>query len=351
MISLLGKIEAAREIVESIAIPLGIEKNLRKDASAKMSHYSTKIEGNRLTLKQTKKLLSGENILARDIDKREVMNYYDCLEWIHKISKTKKEIHENDIRKMHGFIQKGIVKGKLRGNYREAQNVIYDSANRKVIYFPPEAKDVPAFMAAFIMWLKREREMHPVIKAGIAHYQLAAIHPFMDGNGRTARALATLVLYMEKYGLKEFYSLEEYYAEDLKGYYAALHACQGNAYYDNPTPDITKWLEYFIKGVTIIFEEIKEKASAVAQKQGDISKKRDIKLLQFIGPREKRILNYFRSHLQLRTKNLCGVFHIKERTARDLLTKWIDMKMIKKQGGGKRDAYYVLSESYRRLID
>ena len=75
-----------------------------------------------------------------------------------------------------------------------------------------------------------------------------------------------------------------------------------------------------------------------------------MELLQKIGPREKRVVVYFRKNLQLRTKNLCALFRIKERAARDLLARWIDQGLIKKQGSGKRDAYYVLSEDYRRLI-
>ncbi len=346
----LGKIEASREIVDNLAMPLTLEGEFRQEASAKMTHYSTKIEGNRLTLKQTNDLLCGKEVIAREIDKREVMNYYNCMEWIINVSRLKEPIHERLIKNMHAIIQKGIVKGKLRGEYREAQNAIYDAKTGKAVYFPPEARDVGPLMKSLINWLNQKSDTPPVLKAGIAHYQLVTIHPFMDGNGRTARALATFLLYREKYDLKQFYSLEEYYAGDLKGYYDTLHQCQGFNYYDNPNPDITEWLDYFVEGGAVVFEEVKEKALSSAQKFFPQRSKKDIELLQAIRPREKRILTYFRSHFQLRTKNLCAIFHIKDRTARDLLTKWIEEGFIKRQGSGKRDAYYVLSEDYRRLI-
>src|SRR3989338_5892731 len=111
-IKVLGKIEASKDIVEELDLPLDLEQAFRKEASVKMSHYSTKIEGNRLTLRQAKKLLEGKEVVAREIDKREVANYYDCLEWIHKASKAK-TIAEKDIKYMHGIIQKGILKGEL----------------------------------------------------------------------------------------------------------------------------------------------------------------------------------------------------------------------------------------------
>ncbi len=75
-----------------------------------------------------------------------------------------------------------------------------------------------------------------------------------------------------------------------------------------------------------------------------------MQLLQTIGPREKRLLSYFRKHAQLRTKNVCTLFHIKDRSARDLILKWIEEGLIDRKGTGNRNAYYVLSAPYRRLI-
>ncbi len=350
MLKLIGKMEVAREVVESLEMPIDLENEFRQEASARMTHYSTKIEGNRLTLKQTKELLAGQTVIAREIDKREAMNYYDCLDLVHRHSKTKKPVTEALIKEIHSVVQKGIVKGKLRGEYREAQNAIFDSVTRKPVYFPPDSKEVPPLMKAFVGWLNHDLETHPILKAGIAHYQFVTVHPFMDGNGRTARAVATLLLYREGYSLKRFYSLEEYYAEDLKGYYNTLHQCQGVHYHNNPNPDISPWLEYFLNGAAIVFERVKEKALAASKKQPSPQSKQDIERMQKIGPRERRVLVYFGKNLQLRTKNLCSLFNIKERAARDLLTKWIEMGLIEKQGSGKRDAYYVLSAEYRRLI-
>jgi Fic family protein len=350
MIRLLGKMEAAREIVEGLELPIDLEREFRQDASARTTHYSTKIEGNRLTLKQTKELLAGREVIAREIDKREAMNYYDCLDLIYRASKARQPITEGIIKSIHSTVQKGIVKGKLRGQYREAQNAVYDSATRKPVYFPPESKDVPQLVKAFVGWLNQDLETHPVLKAAGAHYQFVTIHPFMDGNGRTARALATLVLYRAGYGLKRFYTLEEHYAEDLKGYYGALHLCQGTHYYENPNPDITPWMEYFLKGAAIVFERVKEKALEASKTRLAPFSPNDAELLQKIGPRERRVLAYFRKNSQLRTKNLCSLFDVKERAARDLLTKWMGLGLIQKRGTGKRDAHYVLSAEYRHFI-
>jgi Fic family protein len=69
------------------------------------------------------------------------------------------------------------------------------------------------------------------IEAGIAHYQYATIHPYYDGNGRTARLLTTLILHLGTYDLKGLYALEEYYARNLKAYYEALTVGPSHNYY------------------------------------------------------------------------------------------------------------------------
>ena len=337
-------------IVDELTVSATLQREFRKEATARMSHYSTKIEGNRLTLKQTKDLLSGKEVIAREIDKCEVMNYYDCIEWIAQTSRAKKNVSEKDIKNIHSIIEKGILKGKLRGEYREAQNAIYDSNTRKPVYFPPEAKDVSGLMAEFVDWINKEENLHPILKAGIAHYRFVVVHPFMDGNGRTARALATLLLYQAGYDLKQFYSLEEYYVEDLLGYYHAIQKPHGLHYDEAPDPDITTWLLYFVKGAAIVFEDLKEKVLKAAKEGTVLKTNADRKLLEAIGPRERKLLQYFKKSPRLLRKNLCALFQIKDRAAGNLLQKWIALGIISRQGAGYRDAYYVLSTGYQKFL-
>ena len=350
MIKSLASIEKAKEVVDGLHIPFDLELKFRKEALVKSTHYSTKIEGNALTMAQTKKLLEGGDVIARERDKREVLNYYDCLEFISKSAKAKKSITEKLIKEIHSINMKGIFKGKLKGYYREAQNVIMDSATRRVVYMPPEAKEVGSLMKNLVDWLAKQKDIHPVIKAGIVHYQFVTIHPFMDGNGRTARALATYILYSSGYDLKQFISLDEYYSDNRSRYYGELQKCQGKNYYDNPDADITSWLEYFIYGAAVVFEEVKNKAVESGEKRAVKLPEGKIRLLENIGPRERKLLKFFQDNMQLRTRDVAKIFKIKDRSARDLIKKWIELKLLRRRGSGKRNAYYVLSEEYRRLI-
>jgi len=98
------------------------------------------------------------------------------------------------------------------------------------------------------------------IRAGIAHYQFATIHPHYDGNGRTARLLTALILHQGGYDLKGVYSLDEYYARNLGDYYEALTIGPSHNYYayyaGRADSDITKWVDYFCEGVADSFENV-----------------------------------------------------------------------------------------------
>jgi SAM-dependent methyltransferase len=92
---------------------------------------------------------------------------------------------------------------------------------------------------------KENMDIHPVLRSGIVHYELVRIHPFVDGNGRVARALSTLLLFLEGYDIRKFFSLEEYFDSDALDYYKALQSVARNQ------GDLSVWLEYFTKGLSI----------------------------------------------------------------------------------------------------
>lgn len=110
-------------------------------------------------------------------------------------------------------------------------------------------------MKEFVSWLNSNDffELHPVLIAGISHYEFVRIHPFVDGNGRTARALATLILYLREFDIKRFFALDDYYDSDRTAYYTALKSV------NQKTLDLTNWLEYFTDGVLISISRVKEK--------------------------------------------------------------------------------------------
>ena len=224
IIKYLTGIAAARELILNASLLPQWEVKLRKDAIVKMAHHSTSIEGNPLTLEQVKNLLAGKEISAWDKDKKEIINYVKVLEFIDKLGEEGIEnITEEITLKMHHFTTQGILPEDKSGCYRKVPVAVVNAYGR-VIFQPPPENRVANLMKDFVLWLNsvQAQELYPVLLSGISHYEFVRIHPFVDGNGRTARALSTLILYLKGFDTKRFFALDDYYNENRGKYYAAL---------------------------------------------------------------------------------------------------------------------------------
>ena len=198
----LMQIEATRQAIVDLPIDVAMLKSLRETAKLAATHYSTQIEGNRLTLPQVREALAGAHFPERERDETEVKNHFKALEAMETLAQKSDPLTEDHIKWLHGLVMTGRTKGSP---YRRDQNVIRESSTGRIVYLPPEAKDVAALMKDLVRWITAgiaDADLPAPIIAGIAHYQFATIHPYLDGNGRTARLLATLILHKAGYGLK-----------------------------------------------------------------------------------------------------------------------------------------------------
>ncbi|MBO0699121.1 MAG: Fic family protein, partial [Zavarzinella sp.] len=244
-------IEADRQAVAGLPLTAPMLDSLRRTARLLSTHYSTQIEGNRLTAAQVRQAVEGEgNFPGRERDEAEVRHYFAALQYVERLGRTRGKLTENEIRTSHGL----VMTGRRRATpYRDGQNVIRDARTGGIVYLPPEAKDVPRLMADLVRWVNAALaagDLPVPVVAALTHYQFATIHPYFDGNGRTARLLTTLLLHRSGYGLNGVYSLEEYYAANLPGYYAGLSAGPShNYYFGRAEADVTPFVEYFCVGM------------------------------------------------------------------------------------------------------
>jgi Fic family protein len=263
----LMEIEAARAVVEHTAIPPAVQEELRHRARVRSSHFSTRIEGNRLSLAEAAEVIDGQRtgFLGRERDVHEVRNYWAALLKVEDWARRSVTLTEELIRRLHGLIERG---SRARPTpYRDGQNVIRDGESGAIVYLPPEARDVPGLMAGLVAWVEgaEARELPVPLVAGLAHYQFVTIHPYYDGNGRTARLLATFLLQRGGYGLQGFFSLEEHHARDLAAYYRSLAAHPHHNYYEGrETADLTPWLEYFVRTLAGVFSITREEVLRAA---------------------------------------------------------------------------------------
>lgn len=188
----LMRIEAAKERVGALPVTPTVLSSLRQTAKLLTTHYSTMIEGNRLEVDEIKEVIENTNHFpGKDRDEREVKGYYSALDCLEQYIAKELSITEKMIQTLHGLVM-GDGKMQVKPTpYRKGQNVIRDGASNTIVYMPPEAKDVSKLMASMVNWINESKEIPCPIVAAIAHYQFATIHPYFDGNGRTAR-LSTL---------------------------------------------------------------------------------------------------------------------------------------------------------------
>lgn len=276
-------ITAAREAILHAPILPMVENKLYHEALISRTHHSTSIEGNPLNLLQVKALVEGASTSVRPKDKQEILGYAKALKYLETIS-TKKHLSEAVVLKIQKLITQGTLPPGQCGKYRDKMVYVVNHFGQTV-FTPPETKLVHGLAMALAKWLNSpaSQGLHPALVTGIAHYELVRIHPFIDGNGRTARALATLILYQRNFDIKHFFALDDYYNGNRAAYYAALQ------YVDPEKQDITQWLEYFTEGVAVQMDNLKKKVDSLAHdpilgklKKRIILKDRQWKLLEFI---------------------------------------------------------------------
>jgi Fic family protein len=300
-------------------------------------------------LEQAQKAIAyeGAEIPDRERDVSEVRNYWNALLRVEEWAKKNKPLTEDMIKRLHALVESG-PRAKPT-SYREGQNAIKDSATGALIYLPPEAKDVPGLMASMVQWAaEAERSGLPIpIIAGLVHYQFVTIHPYYDGNGRTARLLANFVLHKGGYGLGGFFSLEEHYARDLQGYYRALTAHPHHNYYlGRSEADLTPWLEYFISTLAEVFEAVRQRA----QKSAENAKPAEPEDLRRLNRRARVILGLFSRVETITAPEVAAELGLSERMARNLLGTWVKDGWLQVSNPSRRARSYSLSAKYRKYF-
>ena len=345
----LMRIEGSKQAIQDLPIATSVLAALRETARLYSTHYSTMIEGNRLTQEQVSNLVQRqERFPGRERDEKEVLGYYAALEKAEQIAATAAQISELHIRTLHALVMGGGRQKVKPTPYRDGQNVIRDSRSRGIVYMPPEARDVAPLMKQLVAWLEQKAAALPCpIRAGIAHYQFATIHPYYDGNGRTARLLTTLILHLGGYDLKGLYSLEEYYARDLGAYYEALSIGPSHNYYQGrANADITKWVDYFCDGMAEAFESVRRRAQEAAA--GGVADRSFA--LRRLDPRQRGALVLFRDREAIASRDIEKLFGVSQRTARALLNAWVQKGFLTVADPSRKGRKYTLREDFASLL-
>lgn len=253
--SALTMIERARGFLEAATLSEDWVRRMSQRALLLEAHHTTHIEGTQLSIDQAEALWAGRNVDGADADDvRELLNYRKAFDLVGEYLSSGAAISEGLLREIHKRLVEGVRGGRaVPGEWRAIQNFVANSRTGAIVYTPPPPADVPALMRELVNWLRDEKDIHPVLIAGIAQFQLVHVHPFVDGNGRTSRLLSTLCLYRSGYDFKRLFTISEYYDRDRPAFYAALQGVR------EAQMDLTGWLEFFVAGLSTQLQEVKVK--------------------------------------------------------------------------------------------
>jgi len=329
MLREVGNIDAAKAIIDASPLLPSWEKRFQDDALVRSVHHGTHLEGNELNISEARRVIEGEKIVGRPRDVQEIINYRNVIDYI---GQDRKELDETLLKTLHRLTAENILEETQIGVYRGSQVVVRNLHTGDVSYRPPPAVEVPYLTREFLNWLRDELKTHPIIKAGIVHYELVRIHPFVDGNGRVARAFTAALLYNEHYDTRRFFSLEEHYDRDALSYYKALQSVTER--------DLTPWLEYFCEGLAIEFMRIKQKVMKISR---DLKFQHVIGGQVYLGNRQIKVIEYIQEHGFMQNSAFKAIFpDISDDTVlREL--KDLSKKGIIKKRGRTKAARYVLA--------
>ncbi len=342
----LASIEMSRKaIVEQLTANSKVE-DLREAALIATTHHSTAIEGNQLSLAEVSVIVkSGKHFLNQIGDESEVYQYYKALEAVERLAHVHSMVREQEIQLLHGLAFAGQNKATP---YREGPEVI--RAGKHIVYIPPIASNVPRLMGGLVEWINcMAAEGLPVpIIAGMAHYQLATIHPYSDGNGRTARLLTMLILHKYGYGLGGVYCLDEYYSNNLAEYYIALTVGINPHYHDGKRSeaDLSEFLEYFVIGMA----EALAKARSEVQSNEKSKNASSTLSLRDLTNQQKRVLRLFVKSKEITAKEIATFFKVGERQARYLCQQLVVDGLLEISDPAPKTRKYRLMEKYEALV-
>lgn len=360
----IGTIEGAKAIIDEAPLIPAYEKQFRAEAIVRTVHFGTRIEGNDLTYQEVAKLVEGRQITAQERDVQEVINYRQAMGYLEELWSLydaglplpeEKTVPPPDpdrpprpffysqtiIKRLHELTANKVIPDSELGKYRHQQVVLKNTRTGEIAHRPPPAVEVPYLIVDFIDWINSSlaREIHPSIRSAICQYILVAIHPFIEGNGRVARAFALLPLYVEGYDIRRLFSLEEYFDRNAEGYYDTIQQTH-NLSIDIFKRDLTNWINYYTQALAIEFTRVRDKVQSLS---------RDLRLKQKLGgkqialnDRQIKLVEYMQQFGGLRMPDAQSLLPmVSDDTIWRDLKKLIDSGAVEKKGSTK-GAYYCL---------
>lgn len=334
----IAEIERIRTVIARSRILPREEIVLRHRALVDATHSSTSIEGNPLTKGEVEQVIAGKLVRASERAIIEIQNYKKALDWIEKRVGRKTPLSVKDALALHRLAMVNLLPRQKVGVFRFGSVYIVDVFGKRehLHYTGPQARQLPRLTQELFQWCRSvEGAMHPILVAGILHYEFVSIHPFSDGNGRVTRLLMLLYLRQQGYGFRNVIVPDTYYWEYRKEYYDALN--QKPRYREQRVADLTPWLTYFTEGMVTVARSLEHDISVIGtQRQtGDV-----IRLSQ----RELRLLDFTRQAGRISLQDVIDILEVPKRTAQRLLQLLTGKTLLRRKGRGRATHYTLIKK-------
>lgn len=268
--AVLGEIHQMRKDLRNVLrMPRRWEGGLRRSAFARNIQGSNSIEGYVVAEDDAAAAIDDEEPFSAD-EKTflEIQGYRQALGYVLAMSDADYATFDTtELRAMH-YMMLSHDLTKSPGRYRKGPIYVNNERANEVVYTAPEAADVPALMESLAASLHTGHGSDPIVRSAMAHLNLVMIHPFRDGNGRMARALATLVLSRSDIGEPEFSSIEEWLGANTDDYYSAVAHTGHGAW--QPRGDAHLWLAFILRAHHIQAQTLARRVAEAGQTWGEL---------------------------------------------------------------------------------
>lgn len=335
-----------RRYVIRALVPEGYESYFQDQARYTSAHASTAIEGNPMSLDDAMQILATHE-QPDSSEGQEKVNLDEAYELAAQLAADKStDIDQGLIRTLNSIIQKSLPdpKARGRGKYRVGQSFIIDKATRDIKYRPPAAEDVPGLMDDYVTsvaeWIDR---LPGPIAAALAHFGLISIHPFEDGNGRTARLVADMVLDLTSWSVEGMLSVSQAILNDHAGYIAALAEAQGEVFMEDV--DVTPFVRFHTEMLATSSAVLEEKVIRFNQRRDGIIESSDK-----LNERQVTGLMFMLDIGPISSSRYARLTRSSQSSAVADLTDLLKDGVVKRLGAGKTTRY-DLEDEVRRHIE
>ncbi len=328
-------------------IPKEYESYFRESAHYMSAHTSTAIEGNPLD-EETAMLVLVEGPDPNEPLQVEKVNLDEAYELTSLLASDKStRIDEGIIRTVNSIVLKGLPnsQARTRGKYRAGPSLVVDAATKEIRYRPPPAPWIPQIMRNFVSdidaWMK---DFPGPVTAALVHFGLVSIHPFEDGNGRTARLLSDMVLNLTDWSADGMISVSQVIHRQLGDYYRILRETQGLDYQEEI--DVSQFVKFQLDSLGMAAARLEEKAVGFRRIRDEFA----LRASDMLSERQARGFAFMIDIGRISTSRYARLTESSHATALADLKSLVEQGFAVKEGAGK-NTRYRLSPAMLQLVE